>query len=321
MKSLQLTSILIVTFVTLSTTHINAQQQFISIGTGGVTGVYYRTGGAICRLVNKDRKKHGIRCTAESTGGSIYNINTIRQGELEFGIAQSDWQHHAFNGTSKFYNKGAFKKLRTIFSIHPEPITILARVDSGIKSINDFKGKRINIGNPGSGQLATWEAIEKALKWKRSDLRIATQLKSSETAQALCDNKIDAYFWLVGHPSASTQETIASCNARLIGALTPKLENLIETNPFYRKAIIPANMYNNNYDIKTFGVGATLITSSDVSSEIVKVIVKAVFENFDQFKKMHPAFKDLKEKVMVRDSLSAPLHPAALEYYQSRGWF
>ena len=158
----------------------NAQQQFVSIGTGGVTGVYYPTGGAICRLVNKNRKKHGIRCSVESTGGSIYNLNTVRSGELEFGVAQSDWQFHAYNGTSKFKDKGPFKKLRSVFSVHAEPVTLLARRDSGINNITDVKGKRLNIGNPGSGTRGTWEVLEKIHGWKRSDLKLASSMKSSE---------------------------------------------------------------------------------------------------------------------------------------------
>ncbi|MEM9579365.1 MAG: TAXI family TRAP transporter solute-binding subunit, partial [Pseudomonadota bacterium] len=130
-------------------------QEFISIGTGGVTGVYYPTGGAICRLVNRDRKEHGIRCAVESTGGSVYNINTIKAGELEFGVAQSDWQFHAFNGTSKFEGDAAFPELRAMFSVHAEPFTLLVRGDSGIDSFEGLKGKRVNVGNPGSGQRAT----------------------------------------------------------------------------------------------------------------------------------------------------------------------
>jgi len=130
-------------------------EEFITIGTGGVTGVYYPTGGAICRLVNKGRKEHGVRCSVESTGGSVYNINTIREGELEFGVAQSDWQYHAFNGSSKFEEAGPFENLRAVFSVHPEPFTVVARADSGITNFEDLKGKRVNIGNPGSGQRGT----------------------------------------------------------------------------------------------------------------------------------------------------------------------
>lgn len=301
-------------------TEVANAQKFVSIGTGGVTGVYYPTGGAICRLVNKERKKHGIRCSAESTGGSIYNINTIRAGELEFGVAQSDWQYHSYNGTSKFKDQGAFKKLRAVFSVHPEPVTIIAHDKSGINNITDLKGKRMNIGNPGSGTRGTWEVIEEALGWKRGDLRLAAEMKSAETGQALCDGKIDAYFWLVGHPSALTQESIASCASHLVNATGPAVDKLVNNNSFYRTATIPAGMYNNKKAIKTFGVGATFVSSADVSEKVVYTVVKAVFDNFDQFKNLHPAFANLKEKEMISDSLSAPLHKGALKYYKERGW-
>jgi TRAP transporter TAXI family solute receptor len=299
---------------------VQAQQQFISIGTGGVTGVYYPTGGAICRLVNKNRKEHGIRCSAESTGGSIYNINTIRAGELEFGVAQSDWQYHAFNGTSKFEEQGKFENLRAVFSVHPEPVTILARADAGIKNISDIKGKRLNIGNPGSGTRGTWEVIEEALGWERGDLKLASEMKSAETGQALCDGKIDAYFWLVGHPSALTQESLATCDSHLVNATGAEIEKLVADNPYYRSATIPAGMYNNEEDITTFGVGATFVSSADVPEEVVYTVVKAVFENFDSFKKLHPAFANLSEAEMISDSLSAPLHDGAAKYYKERGW-
>lgn len=297
-----------------------AEQQFISIGTGGVTGVYYPTGGAICRLVNKNRKEHGIRCSVESTGGSIYNINTIRSGELEFGVAQSDWQYHAYNGTSKFEEAGPFKDLRAVFSVHPEPVTIVARADAGISNITDIKGKRLNIGNAGSGTRGTWDVLEAALGWNRDDLRLASELKSAETGQALCDNKIDAYFWLVGHPSALTQETISSCDAVLVNATGPEIDALVADRPYYRTATIPAGMYNNEDDVTTFGVGATFVSSADVPDEVVYILVKSVFEDFDSFTKLHPAFNNLKPEEMIRDSLSAPLHPGAAKYYKEKGW-
>jgi len=308
------------TLAVIAAAPASAQQKFISIGTGGVTGVYYPTGGAICRLVNKNRKEHGIRCSAESTGGSIYNINTVRAGELEFGVAQSDWQYHAYNGTSKFKDAGPFKDLRAVFSVHPEPVTIIARDGTDIHNITDLKGKALNIGNPGSGTRGTWEVIEDALGWKREDLKVAAELKSAETGQALCDGKIEAYFWLVGHPSALTQETLSSCKAHLVNATGPEIDKLVADNPYYRKATIPAGMYNNNEDINTFGVGATFVTSAKVPDDVVYTVVKAVFENFDQFKKLHPAFANLKESEMIRDSLSAPLHEGAIKYYKERGW-
>ncbi len=310
----------VATAMTVGATAAFAQQQFISIGTGGVTGVYYPTGGAICRLVNKDRKDHGIRCSAESTGGSIYNINTIRAGELEFGVAQSDWQYHAFNGTSKFEEQGKFEDLRAVFSVHAEPVTIIARADAGISNITDLKGKRLNIGNPGSGTRGTWEVLEGALGWSRSDLKLAAEMKSSETGQAVCDNKIDAYFWLVGHPSALTQESLATCDAVLVNATGDAVSKLVDDNPYYRTATIPAGMYGDNPEITTFGVGATFVSSASVPDEVIYTVVKAVFENFDQFKGLHPAFNNLKEEEMIKDGLSAPLHPGAEKYYKERGW-
>ncbi len=297
-----------------------AETQFVSIGTGGVTGVYYPTGGAICRLVNKDRKTHGIRCSAESTGGSIYNINTIRAGELEFGVAQSDWQYHAYHGTSKFEEAGEFSNLRAVFSVHPEPVTVIASDASGVQNITDLKGMRLNIGNPGSGTRGTWDVLEGALGWERSDLKLAAEMKSAETGAAVCDGKIDAYFWLVGHPSALTQESLASCAAHLVNVTGSEIDKLVADKPYYRTATIPAGMYNNAEDVHTFGVGATFVSSSDVPNEVVYTIVKAVFDNFDQFKKLHPAFANLKESEMIKDGLSAPLHDGAVMYYKERGW-
>ncbi|MFK7943314.1 MAG: TAXI family TRAP transporter solute-binding subunit, partial [Paracoccaceae bacterium] len=251
---------------------------------------------------------------------SIYNINTIKAGGLEFGVAQSAWQYHAYNGTSKFEDAGKFDKLRAVFSVHPEPVPVIASDASGVKTLTDVKGKRLNIGNPGSGTRGTWDVIESALGWERSDLKLAAEMKSAETGQAVCDGKIDAYFWLVGHPSALTQESLATCDAHLVDVTGPEIDKLVEENSFYRKATIPAGMYNNEADIQTFGVGATFVSSADVPAEVVYVVVKAVFENFDQFKKLHPAFGNLKEEEMIRDSLSAPLHEGAVKYYKERGW-
>ena len=298
-----------------------AEQQFVSIGTGGVTGVYYPTGGAICRLVNKGRKQHGVRCSVESTGGSVYNINTIRAEELDFGVAQSDWQYHAYNGTSKFKDQGPFKDLRAVFSVHPEPFTVVARADSGIKTFTDLKGKRVNIGNPGSGQRGTMDVVMAALGWSKSDFALASELKSSEQAQALCDNKIDAMVFTVGHPSGSIKEATTSCASVLVPVTGPAIDKLVEDNDYYRKATIPGGMYTGtDSDVETFGVGATFVSSTRVSEEVAYVIVKSVFENFDQFRKLHPAFANLDPKEMIKDGLSAPLHDGAAKYYKERGW-
>ena len=298
----------------------SAQQKFVSIGTGGITGVYYPTGGAICRLVNKDRKEHGIRCSAESTGGSVYNVNTIQGGELEFGVAQSDVQYNAYEGKAQWDGK-PFKGLRSVFSVHPEPATLVARADSGIKSYKDLADKSGNIGNPGSGQRALWDSLNDAGVVDTDALKLAAELKPAETGQALCDGKIDAYFYTVGHPSALIQETLSTCDAVIADVAGPEIESFISEKPYYRLATIAAGTYaGQDNDVNTFGVGATFVTSEEVPEDVVYTVVKAVFDNFDDFKGLHPAFANLKEEEMVKDGLSAPLHPGAVKYYKERGW-
>ena len=298
-----------------------AQQKFMTIGTGGVTGVYYVAGGAICRLVNKDRAKHGYRCTVESTGGSVANINTIKAGDLDFGVAQSDWNYHGYKGTSTFEKTGAFTDLRSVFSLHPEPFTVLARADANVKDFTDLKGKRVNVGNPGSGTRASMDQLLAAMKWKVSDFGLAAELKADEHGAALCDNKIDAFFYGVGHPAANIQDPVTTCGAKLVNITGPAVDKLVADNSFYAKATIPAGMYKgNDQPTQTYGVLATFVTSAKAPDDQVYVLVKAVFENFDDFKKLHPAFANLSPEGMVKNGLSAPLHPGAAKYYKEKGW-
>ena len=276
-----------------------AQPKFMTIGTGGVTGVYYAAGGAICRLVNKERSRHGIRCSVESTGGSVVNINTIRQGELDFGVAQSDWQYHAVNGTKAFAKDGKFTDLRAVFSLHPEPFTVLSRKEASIAKFEDFKGKRFNVGNPGSGTRASMDELLSAMGWTLADFGLASELKADEHGAALCDNKIDGFFYGVGHPSANIQDP----------------------NSFYAKVNIPGGLYAGHPNpTPTYGVLASFVTSAKVPDATVYELVKAVFENFDEFKKLHPAFAHLDPKNMIKDGMSAPLHPGAVKYYKEKGW-
>jgi hypothetical protein len=297
-----------------------AEQTFVTIGTGGVTGVYYPTGGAICRLVNKGRKEHGIRCSVESTGGSVYNLNAIAAGELDMGVAQSDWQYHAYNGTSKFEEAGPNKDLRAVFSVHPEPFTVVARADSGIKTFEDLKGKRVNIGNPGSGQRGTMEVVMEKMGWKMEDFKLASELKAAEQSAALCDNKVDAIIYTVGHPNGSIQEATTACDAVVVSVDNKVVADLIANNAYYRNAVIPGGMYRgNDQDVKTFGVGATFVSSAKVPEDVIYQVVKAVFENFDDFQKLHPAFSNLKKEEMMKDGLSAPLHDGAIKYFKEAG--
>ena len=298
-----------------------AQQKFVTIGTGGVTGVYYAAGGAICRLLNKERKTHGIRCSVESTGGSAFNINTIKGGELDFGLAQSDIQYQALKGEKSFKESGAFADLRAVFSVHPEPFTVLARKEAGVTKFEDFKGKRFNIGNPGSGTRASMDELLKEMGWKTSDFSLASELKADEHGPALCDNKIDGFYYGVGHPSANIQDPTTSCGAKLIAIEGAAVDKLIKENSYYARATIPGGMYAGNpQPTPTYGVLATMVTSAKVPDETVYQLVKAVFESFDEFKKLHPAFANLSAEAMVKDGLSAPLHPGAVKYYKEKGW-
>jgi uncharacterized protein len=298
-----------------------AQQKFITIGTGGVTGVYYAAGGAICRLMNKDRARHGIRCSVESTGGSVFNINTMRAGELDFGVAQSDWQYHAVNGSKVFEKDGKFADLRAVFSVHPEPFTVLARKEANIAKFEDLKGKRFNIGNPGSGTRASMEELLSAMGWTTASFGLASELKADEHGAALCDNKIDGFFYGVGHPSANIQDPITTCGAKLVAITGPAVDKLVNGAPYYAKVEIPGGLYAGNPNpVPTYGVMASFVTTSKVPEATVYELVKAVFENFEDFKKLHPAFGNLDPKRMVKDGLSAPLHPGAVKYYKEKGW-
>jgi len=298
-----------------------AEEKFVTIGTGGQTGVYYVVGQSICRLVNRGQDEHGIKCTAPSTGGSIANLNAIASGEQDMGVVQSDWQYHAYSGTAPDTFPNANKDLRAVFSVHPEPFTVVARKDSGIKTFDDLKGKRVNVGNPGSGARGTMEVVMEKLGWQMSDFKLASELQSAEQAAALCDNKIDAIVFTVGHPSGTIKEATTACESVLIPVTGSAIDSLVSENAYYSKATIPGGTYDGtSEDVETFGVGATFVSSAKADEETIYQVVKAVFDNFDRFKKLHPAFANLKEQDMIKNNLSAPLHPGAERYYKERGW-
>ncbi len=297
-----------------------AEEQIITIGTGGQTGVYYVVGQSICKLVNRGNKEHGIKCNAPSTGGSVANVNAIAAGEMEMGVAQSDVQFQAYNGTGKFDGKKQ-EKLRALFSVHPEPFTVVARKDAGVTTFEEIKGKRVNVGNPGSGTRQTTEVAMEAVGVSDSDLGLKSELKAAEMASALCDNNLDVITYTVGHPSGAIKEASTSCEAVLVPVTGAGIDKIVADNPYYAKVTIPGGMYEGtDQDIETFGVAATFVASEDTPDEVVYETVKAVFENFDTFKSLHPAFANLTEEEMITNAISAPLHPGAKKYYQERGW-
>lgn len=295
------------------------RMRFVTIGTGGLTGVYYPAGGAISRTVNKKQAEYNLKATVESTGGSVFNINAVMSGDLEFGIAQSDRQFQAMKGQSE-WDGNPQDKLRAVCALHPESVTLIAAADAGIDSIADLQGKRVNIGDPGSGNRGNAiDALSNAgLDWE-SDIQ-AEQVKAVESAKLLQDGRIDAYFYTVGHPNGSVKEATAGKRKVKIVPIT-NVDELIKEFPFYAKSVIPASLYPtavNEEDVVTYGVKATLVTSADVPEDIVYTITKEVFENLEDFKGLHPSFGVLTKENMLEGN-SAPYHAGAMKYFKEAG--
>ena len=323
-----LSSALVIFVTSLSFTTVTKSAEYFSIGTGGPTGVYFQVGNAICKMVAKiQSKEHGrkkgtdkaYRCSAPSTGGSTYNIGQIMEGELQFGVAQSDWQYHAYNGTKPDKVK-PYNKLRAVFSAHPEPFQIIAGKGSGINSWSDLKGKKVNIGNPGSGQRGTFEVLMENHGVNKSFFGSTSELTSSEQSGALCDGKIDAYGYTVGIPNSGVAQAADGCGSYIVDLQTGPVKKMVSDNDYYAWATIPAGTYKTTTkDVKTFGVMATVVTSADVPDELVYAVTRAVFENLEDFRDDHPSFFALDPKKMIKDGLSAPLHPGAIKYYKEAG--
>ncbi len=291
----------------------------VIIGTGSTEGVYYQVGRAICRLVT--RNVQGLDCTALPTDGSLFNLSNVRGGAIEFGLAQSDWQYHAYNQSGPFeFMDDTYKNLRALFSVHSEPFTVVARRDSGIRSLGDLDGRRVNIGNPGSGQRATMEVVMAAMGWSRDNFLVAQEYNAAEQSIALCNDRVEAMVYTVGHPNASVNKATGLCDAQLVDVKGPAIDKLVTENPFYAYAQIPGGMYASSPEpVTTFGVKATVVSSADVDAETVYAVVKAVFDNFEQFKRMHPAFGTLEPNRMMTEGISVPLHEGAERYFQEQG--
>lgn len=297
-----------------------ASNKFVSIGTGGLTGVYYPTGEAIAKLVNKQREAYGIKCTAESTSGSVFNINSVIIGDMEFGIAQSDRQYQAWHGTAEWESRGPQKRLRSVFSVHAESVTLVAAHNAGIVSVKDLRGKRVNIGNHGSGHRQNAIDALRAVGIDHEEDVLAENVKAAEAPGLLKDHRIDAFFYTVGHPSGAIKEVTAGGRAVGLVAL-PEVAKLLSARPYYSPTIIPVRFYpgaTNTEDVPTFGVKATVITSAQVSDEIVYAVTKEVFRNLEEFKSLHPSYELLTAEGMLQ-GLSAPIHPGAMRYFEEAG--
>ncbi len=298
-----------------------AATRYVTIGTGGVTGVYYPTGGAISKLVNNKRKDYNLRMTVESTGGSVFNVNALGAGDIELGVVQSDLQYQAFNGKGEWEGKPV-KNLRALFSIHPEAVTILAAADKNINSVADMKGKVVNIGVPGSGQRVNAVDLFEAAGISVDKDLTAEGIKPAESASMLQDGRIDAYFYTVGHPNGSIKEAVAGTRkVSFVPVAADLVKKLTDKMPYYAPAEIPVDAYPgvaNSANVPTFGVKATICTSAEVPEDIAYAITKEVFENIEELKKLHPALVVLTKENMLQ-GLSAPIHPGAMKYYKEAG--
>jgi len=294
---------------------------FVTIGTGGVTGVYYPTGGAISRMVNLKYDEYKIKATVESTSGSVYNINAVVTGDLEFGVTQSDRQYQAYNGLAEWSESGGQENLRSVFAIHPESITLVAAEGSGIETIADLRGKRVNLGNPGSGQLQNSRDVLMAAGITEDDIS-AEYVKAVEAPGLLQDERIDAFFYTVGHPNGNIKEaTSGRIKVRIIDLTGPGVDEMVRDLPYYARSVIPVEFYPrsaNQEDIRTVGVKATLVTSATVPENVVYAITREVFVNLNEFKELHPAYQVLTKESML-EGMSAPIHPGALRYYREAG--
>jgi TRAP transporter TAXI family solute receptor len=278
--------------------------QFVTIGTGGVTGLYYPTGGAISKMVNDRFDRYGIKATVESTSGSVFNVNAVLSGDLDFGVVQSDRQFQAYNGLVEWSEAGRQTELRSVFSIHPESITLIAAEDSGIRQIKDLRGKRINLGNIGSGQLQNSRDILRAAGLSEEDLS-AEYVKAVEAPGLLQDERLDGFFYTVGHPNGNIKEaTSGRIKVLIVPIKGEDVDKILQEYPYYTESVIPRSFYPyalNTEDIDTIGVKATFVTSKKVDAKTVYAITKEVFENFEDFKSLHP------------------VHKGALKYYKEAG--
>ncbi|MFO7728110.1 MAG: TAXI family TRAP transporter solute-binding subunit [Desulfonatronovibrio sp.] len=293
-------------------------KQDVLFGGASITGVYYQVALQISNIMNK-LKGDDYNYIGRPTGGSVFNINALERGAFDFAVAQSNTNWQAYNGAADWEGKPV-KSLRSIFSMHPETVMLVTREDTGIKKVEDIKGKRVNIGNPGSGQRGNaMEVLDIYGLDPENDFQ-AEGLQQHEASRALVDRNIDAFFYTVGNPSAAIEEPATSVDIRMIPINAPGIKKMVEEKPYYIMTSIPAGTYRGvDEDVETYAVTATVVTNENVDNEVVYDMVKTVFENLDQLKGSHAAFRNLKPEEMLQ-GISAPIHPGAEKYYKEKDW-
>jgi TRAP transporter TAXI family solute receptor len=293
-------------------------KQDILFGGASITGVYYQVALQLSNMMNKHAADK-YNYIGRPTGGSVFNINAIDRGAFDFAVAQSDRNWQGFNGAADWEGKPV-TGLRSVFSMHPETVLLVTRKDAGIKTVMDMKGKRINIGNPGSGQRGNAEDVLRIYGLDYNKDFSAEALQQAEASRALVDQKIDAFFFTVGNPSAAIEEPAQSVDLDIIPINSDGIKDFVAKHPYYIMTTIPAGTYKGvDKGVETYAVTATVISSESVAEEVVYDMVKTVFENLEELKASHAAFRNLNPKEMLQ-GLSAPLHPGAIKYYKEKGW-
>jgi uncharacterized protein len=295
-----------------------AKKMFVVIGGGSEKGVYYQVAVNICKLVN-EKLGQGYDCKGQPALGSAVNIKALSRGYLDFAVVQSDHNWQAYNGEKDWKGK-PYKGLRSVFSLYPETVMLVTRADTGITSVTDLRGKRVNIGNPGSGYRGNAEDTLRIYGIDRREDISARELGPQEAAQALWRGKIDAFFYTVGNPWDGGIALAEDVKIRMIPIDAPGIKKFVADNPYYVVAVIPGGIYIGvDKDVPTYAVTATFVTREEEPEEVVYNFVKTVFENLDRFRTMHPAFRSLQPQGMLK-GLPVPLHPGALRFYKEKGW-
>jgi uncharacterized protein len=289
---------------------------FASVGTGQLNGIYYPVGKAICQIVNRELPTHGVRCSPEATPGSVYNIAGLKSGQLEFAIVQSDVQFAAYHGNDAWTGK-ALSDLRSVFSLYPELVTIIARADAHIRELPELAGRRMNVGSQGSGIRTTWDAIEAGLGWSNQQRVRPAELRPDASIAALCNGAIDASMMIIGHPSALVRSQLDACAANFVATTGPAIDKLVNSRAYYHSEVIPANDYGMSSDVPILGGRAALVTSASVDTRVVAVVAKAVVAHIAELRTLNPVLARLNARQMTKDGLMAPLHPGAAEAYKA----
>jgi uncharacterized protein len=292
----------------------------VTLATGTPGGVYHPVGSAICQMFDLGGAHQAMPCVAVSSDGSVANIRRVESGNANFGLSQTDVAYAAFHGEGPFAAAGPDPKLRVLIALYREAFTVVARPDTGIRDFPDLRGKRIGLGTSGVGYNFTYDVVLGFYGSATSGPERVLELPPAEQNQALCGNKVDAIIFEAGHPNGLTQEATADCRARLVRVAGPPIDRLLATHSDYVAYVIPGGMYAGNPDnVPTIGTQAVLVTSSNQPDELCYALVKAVIENFADFRRLHPALSTLEIKDMVPSGSVIPIHPGALNYYREAG--